>query len=214
MTKVRCSDHLPRARRPRAVVLEGMPGAGKTTTLCSLAAMGHAVVGEYITASGATLPFPQHPDVDDDDAHLANLLRKNQQVQSSSADLVFVDRDWLSALGYCVSLGIDHMLTQRANWVAANLARGALTVADLYVIFDMDITTSLERRSERLVRDHPWSCATGLDPLRAYFANPAATVRLVHRDLGRVLRNASLKYVGEGTEPEVLRKTLEAAEAT
>jgi hypothetical protein len=49
-----CSDHLPQLGR--LLVLEGMPGAGKTTAVTRLGAEGWQVIGEYTTASGATIP--------------------------------------------------------------------------------------------------------------------------------------------------------------
>ena len=51
-----CSDTAPLAvPRDGLIVLEGMPGAGKTTAACALAARGLPVLGEYTDNADATI---------------------------------------------------------------------------------------------------------------------------------------------------------------
>ncbi|MGH3250949.1 MAG: hypothetical protein ACRDOI_32735, partial [Trebonia sp.] len=52
---------VPSAWAGRLVVLEGMPGAGKTTAAGALAGLGHAVVGEYTNDAHATIAVHAHP---------------------------------------------------------------------------------------------------------------------------------------------------------
>ena len=64
-----CSD--PVAVHARLIVLEGMPGAGKTTAAAALQRHGWQVIGEYTGADGTTVALTRHPGVEDDDAHQA-----------------------------------------------------------------------------------------------------------------------------------------------
>jgi len=69
-----CSEPgLPPAPRGRLIVLEGMPGAGKTTTATALAARGHSVVGEYTSDTEATLAIGDHPDISDDEVRTVSI---------------------------------------------------------------------------------------------------------------------------------------------
>jgi len=69
-----CSEPgLPPVPRGRLIVLEGMPGAGKTTTATALAARGHSVVGEYTSDTEATLAIGDHPDISDDEVRTVSI---------------------------------------------------------------------------------------------------------------------------------------------
>lgn len=139
---------MPRTRRPCSdaatgwypvLVLEGMPGAGKTTAAATLAAQNWTVIGEYTTVTGDVVPIHAHPDVGDDAAHQRNWLRKHHQVHAARHHgPVFCDRDWLSALAYAHSIAdTDHgeLLHSRAHWAADHLDHGALTLASTYIVF-------------------------------------------------------------------------------
>lgn len=122
------------------LVLEGMPGAGKTTLATTLSRRGHLVVPEYAAVDGSAIGLHDHPAVDQDDAHQRNWLRKHQLSEvlattnrtgaaRSGAGAVWVDRDWLTALAYAYSLKNQALLTARANWATGHLATGRLAVA-------------------------------------------------------------------------------------
>ena len=85
--KTPCSDRHngPPASAAPLTVLEGMPGAGKTTTGQRIAATGVQFLGEYTTGSGTTIPIADHPAPGDDDAHQANWLRKAAQTRAALA---------------------------------------------------------------------------------------------------------------------------------
>ncbi|MGH3548277.1 MAG: glycosyltransferase family 4 protein [Pseudonocardiaceae bacterium] len=157
------------------LVLEGMPGAGKTTAATALAAENWTVVGEYTSPTGAIIPTEAHPALDDDTAHQHNWLRKHHQVQAARRDgPVFCDRDWLSALAYAYSVMDDgELLSKRARWVSDHLDRGNLALASSYVLFQLDPRISLRRRADHLTPGHPWSSLPGLVRLAAYYRDPA-----------------------------------------
>jgi predicted ATPase len=185
-----CSDAT--GRHP-VLVLEGMPGAGKTTAATTLATENRIVVGEYTTMTGDVIPIEAHPTVDDDAGHQYNWLRKHHQVQSGCCySPVFCDRDWLSALAYAYSVtdGGD-LLTSRAGWVSNCLDRKALTLASTYVVFQLDPRVSLHRRAGRLTPGHPWSSRPGLVRLATFYTDPVEVLAPVHPDLAARLRTAT-----------------------
>jgi len=183
-----CSE--PAVPRGTLIVLEGMPGAGKTTAATALAAAGHSVVGEYTTGTEATLAIGDHPDISDDDAHQANWLRKAAQCTARLArcPVVYADRDWLSSLSYACTAGSDgKLLARRAQWAARHLADGSLLLPDAYAVFDLDPATSLSRRAGRLRPGHPWNQPAALDQLRGFYRDPARVLRPACPDLAAAL---------------------------
>ncbi|HEU0086760.1 MAG TPA: AAA family ATPase [Pseudonocardiaceae bacterium] len=197
LTRLSCSE-LPTSQYP-VLVLEGMPGAGKTTAATILAAENRAVIGEYTTLTGDVVPIDAHPAVVDDAAHQRNWLRKHRQVQAARrTSPVFCDRDWLTALAYAHSLAdTDHgaLLTSRACWVSDRLDCGNLMLADTYVVFPLDPAVSLQRRMNRLNPDHPWSSLPGLIRLAAFYIDPATALATVHPDLAARLRTVAWHWV-------------------
>jgi predicted ATPase len=176
----------------RLIVLEGMPGAGKTTLAAALAEDGATVLGEYTTPRGATIPLHGHPGTGDGAGHDANWVRKARQAAAALSDglAVYADRDWLSALAYAYSIaGIDggQLLRQRCEWVQDCLASRQLLLPHAYVIFDVAVTTSLRRRSARLDSGHPWTIPGPLRRLRHFYAWPAQVIAATHPGLAAVL---------------------------
>jgi hypothetical protein len=176
----------------RLVVLEGMPGAGKTTLAAALAADGNTVLGEYTTPGGATIPLSGHPGAADGTAHDANWLRKASQAGAArrGGQAVYLDRDWLSALAYAYSIADRDgglLLHQRCAWAQDSLAAGHLLLGDSYVIFHVTAATSLRRRAAALQGDHPWSHPQPLARLRYFYTWPAQVISAVHPHLGTAL---------------------------
>jgi len=204
--KTLSSNHAPAPLGP-LVVLEGMPGAGKTTAVTALAAEGRQVVGEYTTAGGVTIPVTDHPAVDDDHAHQANWLIKHRHTSTvRRSGPVFCDRDWLSALAYAASLEDGGLLLRsRAAWAGEHLHRGALAVAKVYVVFGLDPDTSLARRAGRLTPGHPWSTRAGLQHVAAFYADPLRAVAAVDEDLGRALHTADWHQLPASSIEKTLR---------
>jgi hypothetical protein len=189
-----CSDTAP-APRPTAglIVLEGMPGAGKTITAHSLADQGRTVIGEYTDSAATTIAISMHPGVDDDDAHQQNWLRKATQCRAhlASGRTVYADRDWLSALSYACSVaGTDDggLLRQRASWAAHHLRDGSLDLPAIYLIFDLDPGTSLARRAARLRPGHPWNQPDTLRRLRDFYASPSRALSQINPGLASALQ--------------------------
>ncbi|MBG0818459.1 AAA family ATPase [Planomonospora sp. ID82291] len=178
------------------VVLEGMPGAGKTTIVEQLAAAGCPVLGEYTTCDGDTVPLNAHPGVDEDATHQANWVRKT--VQSRPLLLrhpaVVCDRDWLSALAYAYSTGDTGLLAARTAWAVDGLHDGTLLLADTYLLFDLDPQVSLQRRPAAPT-GHPWSIIGPLRRLRDFYDAPDAAVGAHSPMLAALLRSRTRRHL-------------------
>jgi predicted ATPase len=188
-----CSDTITVAvLAARLIVLEGMPGAGKTTTAAALAARGHSVVGEYTDDSDTTIAIAAHPGISDDDAHQLNWLRKAAQCTARLArsPVVYADRDWLSALSYAYSSADADggaLLAGRAAWAARHLAGGTLLLPGAYAVYDLDPAASLARRAARLRPGHPWNQPEALERLRDFYRDPGQALRPVSAALAAAL---------------------------
>jgi len=173
-------------------VIEGMPGAGKTTIATGLTARGHRVLGEYTAPSAATLPVAGHPPVAADDAHQANWLRKSRQAAralSEQTGPVFADRDWLSSLAYAYSIADTDdglLLIQRAAWAAAHLSAGDLMPGNFYMVLHASVPVSLRRRRGHLRAGHPWSHPPSLRRLQAFYRHP---VQILNRHAPQVAQH-------------------------
>ncbi|CUU60992.1 Thymidylate kinase [Parafrankia irregularis] len=174
------------------VVVEGMPGAGKTTLVGQLAAAGWPTVGEYTTPGGETLALAGHPPVGDDAGHQGNWLRKATQAgMLRDHGPVVVDRDWTTSLAYAASIADTGLLAQRARWAAEHLHAGDLRVAEVYVVLDIPSTLSITRRAGRhRDRFHPWWDPDVLDRLRAFYTDPPARIAMIHPALGAAMATA------------------------
>ena len=202
-----CSDTalLP-IPRDGLIVLEGMPGAGKTTAACALAEGGLPVLGEYTDNADATIAISMHPPVDDDNAHQQNWLRKTAQCTARLAHdgTVYADRDWLSSLSYAYSTAAADggaMLRHRAGWAASHLRDGNLLLPGLYVIFDLDPATSLDRRASRLRPGHPWNQPGSLRQLRDFYTCPSRALDPVDPRLAQALRQPRRADISGLTDP-------------
>jgi len=188
-----CSDvPAPAAPPARLIVLEGMPGAGKTTAAGTLAALGHMIVGEYTDDDSSTLAIHDHPGISDDDAHQRNWLRKAAQCSArlDHHQIVYADRDWLSSLSYAFSTAPADggtLFSQRAEWAARHLADGTLLLPGTYVIFDLSPPASLARRAGGRRPGHPWNQPETLDRLREFYRDPAGSLRPVSGELANAL---------------------------
>ena len=198
------------ASERRLIVLEGMPGAGKTTTADALAADGHSVVGEYIDDSDTTIAVSAHPDISDDAAHQLNWLRKAAQSTALLVrnPVVYVDRDWLSALSYAYSSAAADggaLLAERAAWAEHHLAVGTLLLPATYAVYDIDPAASLTRRAGRLRPGHPWNRLTALERLRDFYRDPSRALQPVSAALAAALSQPSrLDISGRDDRPAVL----------
>lgn len=211
-----CSDTAPLAvPRDGLIVLEGMPGAGKTTAVGALAARGLLVLGEYTDIADATIAIAMHPPVDDDDAHQQNWLRKTAQCTARLArgGTVYADRDWLSSLSYAYSITPADggaLLQQRATWAATSLREGSLVLPGIYVVFDLDPATSLARRASRLRAGHPWNDPSSLQRLRDFYASPSRAFDPVDPGLAQALRRPRRADIcGLSAPDRILRRLAE-----
>jgi len=215
-----------RAGRSAVVLaLEGMPGAGKTTLATTLSRHGHLVVPEYAAVDGSVIALNEHPDVDADDPHQRNWLRKHQLVTTAGAGhttydaiggsaqpragAVWVDRDWTTALAYAYSLDDQPLLAERVRWAIRHLAAGRLASATAYLVLHLDPGDSLRRRAGRLDAAHPWSMPGPLERLAEFYRSPADAVMTTSPELAAVLADASWVHLDEPTPPQAITAAAE-----
>jgi thymidylate kinase len=217
MTRQRCSE--PGTVHAQLIVLEGMPGAGKTTAAAALRQQGRQVIGEYTDTAGATVAIGEHPRVEDDDAHQANWIRKASQCKTAlGTGVVYADRDWISSLAYAYSAAAADsgaLLHRRCTWAAESLRDGRLLLPGAYVIFDLDPQASLQRRARRLRPGHPWSYPGPLERLRGFYAAPADALSKTHPGLADTIASVpSLILSGHDNLQASLRQLTALARAS
>lgn len=199
MIRSACSETPLRHRGPGAegvlLVLEGLPGAGKTTAAQALG-RDFPVLGEYARPDGRTLAKSAHPAADHDGAHQDNWVIKARLAQEYLATnpVVIADRDWLTSLAYAHSIADDKLLAQRCAWLLRHLSRRTLRIGDLYVVLDIDPATSQARRSRQMPSDHPWSDRSALERLIAFYADPAAALAPVSPPVAALLDQARIHH--------------------
>lgn len=209
-----CSDTVPLAvPQDGLIVLEGMPGAGKTTAAGTLAERGLPVLGEYTDNADATIAISAHPPVDDDDAHQQNWLRKTAQCTARLArgGTVYADRDWLSSLSYAYSTAAADggtLLRHRTAWAARRLRDGSLLLPGIYVVFDLDPATSLDRRASRLRPGHPWNHPGSLRRLRDFYTCPSQALDPIHPALAQALRQPRRADISGLSDPHQIADRL------
>lgn len=191
----------------RTTVIEGMPGAGKTTLLTRLERRGHVVLGEYTTSGRDVLAHRHHPHHLDEDAHLANWLRKAAQMKETTGP-VWVDRDWLTALAFAASAGD---LRERAAWAYAHLTAESLALPRCWIVLDLPPALSVRRRSSRLEAGHPWTDPAVLARLRDFYRDPATSLDTVHPQLAALVAAIPLHTVDATAEPGELARAVESA---
>ena len=172
-----CSD-----RRGPLVVIEGMPGAGKTSAIGLLERRGRQVVAEYVS---------DRPGVEDDEAHQRNWIAKTAvAIDLAREGPVFSDRDALTSLAFAFSIEDPGLLSRRIAWARTHLAAGNLVVADVYLVLDIDPRRSLTRRAGWLCPAHPWSRPLELGRLRRFYRSPVEELAMIDTDLGAAFERA------------------------
>lgn len=194
----------------RVLVLEGMPGAGKTTLATHLTRHGQLAVPEYAKSDGAVIEQAEHPDVDHDDAHQSNWLRKHHLAATAGKEgTVWMDRDWTTSLAYAYSLtgatgsGRD-LMVDRCRWALDHLTTGGLAVATAYLVLMIDPVQSLQRRHGRLDRTHPWSRPGPLQRLAEFYRDPITVIARFNPALATMAAAADWVHLENPTRQQAI----------
>ncbi len=176
------------------MVLEGMPGAGKTSVAAMMAALGHRVIPEYVVNHGAP------PAIGDDKGHQGNWERKEQLCSASPLPLI-VDRNFLSSLAYAYSIrassqGAD-LERKRVQWCRQGLVSGRFDHPRAYCVFDCPAPVSLRRRGIVAPGEHPWTQPSPLHELRRFYAHLADTLNALDPALSLPVDTAVIHLDGE-----------------
>jgi thymidylate kinase len=181
--------------RGSLIVIEGMPGAGKTSAVAVLERRGHQVVGEYVSG---------RPGVDDDEAHQGNWIAKTTiAARAARSGDVFCDRDFLTSLAFACSIADSKLLRERIAWAMTHMAAGRLVVGDAYLVLDATPSLSLARRAAQLSSKHPWSRFPELERLRRFYLSPLDALGRMDVDLAAAFAGARwCSASGETTTPK------------
>ncbi|MGH3898972.1 MAG: AAA family ATPase [Pseudonocardiaceae bacterium] len=177
------------------VYLEGLPGAGKTSIMVTLA----AALAEDCLAVPETNPSAAERDTlrdrpldDVTDWYLRRELRRDRLAahlapQQRPALAVF-DRSYLSVLAYCYATAVTSGESSRyrhALRLFDDHIRAQLTRATVVVLITTTVSTSLRRRRDKMDREfeHQWYRNDFLDALAEFYRRhaPQLTVGLLRR---------------------------------
>lgn len=159
--------------RPLRVVLEGLPGAGKTSHLDELARrFGAPAIAE----------FPWLPAEDLQRLRLrAPFYRINDEVKEVLArhvagPCVILDRHYIGTLAFAYALdAVEHLhrpgetYAEEFAWYMASRAAGALTPADLVVMFTIEPAVSCARQPRAGRFDPVFADAAALAAMQDYY---------------------------------------------
>lgn len=123
------------------VVIEGLPGAGKTTALTYLSSVGFTAVPEIIG---------QEPSEATEEFFMQNDQRK-QQLADAAGGMVVMDRNFLSTLCYNFTHDAIFGSTnygQIADRIGRSIALGELRQPDMYIFLLCTTSTSLARQNK------------------------------------------------------------------
>jgi thymidylate kinase len=143
------SSFEPHREAGRLIVVEGSPGAGKTSAIVSVGrATGSVVVPELYHLTDASVPSEELPD---HSAHWyidAELARQGDIRRCLKAGLrVIQDRSVVSTLAFAHATAIDRRSCQRAERLIQRLVDGPKFLApDTLVIMHVDVVVGLRRR--------------------------------------------------------------------
>lgn len=142
------------------VVMEGLPGAGKTTSLEYMASSGFTTIPEIVSPEpvNATEEFFMQNDL------------KKQRLADGAKGVAVMDRNFTSTL--CYNFNHDKMFGSSnykaiADRVERSLTIGELRQPDLYVLLVCAISTSLTRQSKS--NSPVWSNDAFLKDVRLFY---------------------------------------------
>lgn len=177
------------------MVLEGLPGAGKSLLLEVCRQAGYQVVPEIVLPEIGDLVGP------DEAVFLKNDLVKLQQARGVGG-VVVIDRGFLSTLAH--NYAYQMMTGDRGGYDLAmskfSEAKQVGLMPDCYIWLDLDIASSLARKDRPIDSHDPWTSLEGLTLIQQFyqtaFAKFEPEVELIKIDAGAGLEKVSRQVLG------------------
>lgn len=189
----------------KIIVLEGIPGTGKTTLAKDLAASTRSLYySEHIFLNEIFEYNSQHT-LDSESIYLLHWEVKWRISQLIKKTCIF-DRNHLSTLAYNyakskIENNKSYFLTV-LSWYQESLRTGVLKEPDFYFILDIDPSTSLSRQPQS--RNKIWGTEEGLNYSRDFYKNFESFLDIgTHVEITRLMATEPIAITREKLYSEI-----------
>ncbi len=165
--------------KPFRIVLEGLPGAGKTS-LCN--DLSKALNCPHVKEWSAWTEQEWRAYQWNEPFYLANDSMKEMLAQNCRSSWVVIDRHYASTLAYAFALSVafpdkellprhlaDEKYSDVLSWYERKMEQGSLRKPDLVLLLDISTEVSHKRKPPENHKDPVWREPQALEAMRRYY---------------------------------------------